>query len=158
MTTPPILKNRQLIVALRLLLGVVFIYASLDKIANPQQFAIAVRGYQLMPLQFSNLFAIALPWSELIVGIFLILGIFTRQAAAAVFLLLGMFIVAVSTVLIRGMVIDCGCFSSEGGSHTGPMLIIRNTFLLVSALLVMRYDTGFLSLRPTLRKTSPEAS
>lgn len=144
-----LIKNRTVNTGLRLILGVVFVYASLDKILEPQHFAISVRAYQIIPLSLSNLFAVAVPWSEMIAGAMLILGVFTRRAAAAVFILLAMFVIAMATVLVRGMVIDCGCFGEEKGSSTvGPFLIGRNLFLMAAAFIVMRYNDGFLSLRP----------
>jgi hypothetical protein len=48
---------------LRIVLGCVFIYASLDKIRHPDLFAEAVYNYQLLPEVAINLWAIWLPWS-----------------------------------------------------------------------------------------------
>ena len=141
-----LLKSRELNLALRLFVGVLFLYASLDKIQHPHQFAISVRAYQIVPIGFSNLFAMLVSWGEAVAGSLLILGLFTRKAAAAIFILLIMFVAAVSTVLVRGMVIDCGCFKSDSGSTIGPMLIVRNIGLMVATLVVMRFDEGFLGL------------
>lgn len=139
---------------LRLLVGATFVYASLDKIQHTQQFAMSVRGYQILPVAVSNLFAVSVAWTELTAGIMLILGIFARKAAAAVGMLSVLFMAAITIVLVRGMVIDCGCFSAEGGSTVGPMLLLRNLLLLAGALMINRFDTGFLSLagRPTPAK------
>ena len=53
----------------RLILGGVFIYASLDKIAHPAEFAKAIGNYHVVPFGLENLMALALPWLELIAGI-----------------------------------------------------------------------------------------
>jgi uncharacterized membrane protein YphA (DoxX/SURF4 family) len=124
---------------------VTFVYAAYDKVLNPHQFGIAVRAYQIVPLNLSNLVAIVVAWSELVAGLLLILGVFTRQAAATIALLLLVFIAAILTVMVNGLVIDCGCFSPEGGSKVGLFLLIRNLLLFVACLLIMRYDSGFLS-------------
>jgi uncharacterized membrane protein YphA (DoxX/SURF4 family) len=142
-----ILTNKGFIFLLRIVLAVVFIYASYDKILHPHQFAIAVRAYKILPISVSNLFALMLAWSEMIAAVLLILGIFTREAAAALFLLLATFIIAITTTLIRGMVIDCGCFKAgEGHDPIDFGLLTQDTFLLIAALLVICYDKGFLSL------------
>jgi putative oxidoreductase len=141
-----ILKRKEVILLLRLVIGVTFVYASFDKVLDPHAFAIAVRRYQIIPLTFSNLFALALAWSEFIAGILLIAGLFTRQAAGALFLLLGMFVVALAIVTVRGMVIDCGCFGSEGGAQTGPLLIVRNLLMMTACAVIVQYDRGALSL------------
>jgi uncharacterized membrane protein YphA (DoxX/SURF4 family) len=141
-----LLKRKEVILLLRLIVGVTFVYASYDKVLHPHAFAIAVRGYQIVPVNLSNLFALAVAWAEFVAGILLIVGLFTRQAAGAVFLLLGMFVVALVIVVVKGMVIDCGCFSSEGGSQTGPFLIGRNVLLLAVCVVIMKYDRGTFSL------------
>ncbi|MGD8415120.1 MAG: MauE/DoxX family redox-associated membrane protein [Candidatus Latescibacterota bacterium] len=141
-----ILKRSEVVVLLRLILGVTFIYASHDKVLDPFAFSIAVRGYQIVPVSLSNLFAIVVAWSEMIAGIMLVAGLFTRQAAGATFLLLSMFVVALLIVTVKGMVIDCGCFSSEGGSQTGPLLILRNILLMAAAVIIIKYDSGKFSL------------
>jgi putative oxidoreductase len=141
------LAHRGLNLALRFIIGGMFAYAAFDKVLNPAAFAMAVRGYKLIPFSISNLFAIAVSWSELFAAVMLILGILTRKAAGAVFILLIVFIAAISAVMVRGMVIDCGCFG-EGGSHTSWLLLVRNAFLLIGAFLIIRYNDGWLSLYP----------
>jgi uncharacterized membrane protein YphA (DoxX/SURF4 family) len=141
------LKRKEVILLLRLIVGVTFVYAAYDKVVHPHAFAIAVRGYQMIPVNLSNVFALAVAWAELVAGILLIVGLFTRQAAGAIFLLLGMFIVALVTVTVKGMVIDCGCFSSEGGSQTGPILIARNVLMMAACVIIARYDRGQFSLQ-----------
>jgi hypothetical protein len=82
----------------------------------------------------------------MVAGVMLILGVFTRQAAGALVLLLVVFAAAILIVMVKGLVIDCGCFSPEGGSTVGPFLLIRNLLLLLACVIIMRYDQGFLSL------------
>jgi uncharacterized membrane protein YphA (DoxX/SURF4 family) len=141
-----ILKRKEVILLLRLIVGATFVYAAHQKVLHPQAFAIAVRGYQIIPVSASNLFALGLAWAEMVAGLLLIAGLFTRQAAAALLLLLGMFVVATATVMIRGFVIDCGCFQSEGGAQVGPALIARNIPLMAACVLIIRYDRGAFSL------------
>ena len=148
--------GRVFVLVLRVFLGFLFVYSSADKILDPARFAVAVRGYELLPLSLGNVFALTLAWTELFAGIMLVLGVYTRQAAGAVFLLLVMFVTAIATTIVRGMVIDCGCFSNEGGTQTGYWLIVRNLFLIAASLLVMRFDTGFIGLSKYLsRKDTP---
>jgi uncharacterized membrane protein YphA (DoxX/SURF4 family) len=141
-----ILKRSEVILMLRLIVGVTFIYASYDKVLDPFAFSIAVRGYQILPVSVSNLFAIVVAWSEIVAGVLLVVGLFTRQAAAATLLLLSMFVVALLIVMVKGLVVDCGCFSSEGGSQTGPLLILRNLLLMAACVIIMKYDKGKYSL------------
>jgi uncharacterized membrane protein YphA (DoxX/SURF4 family) len=139
-------SNKVFVFALRIFLGVIFVYSSADKVLEPDRFAIAIRGYQILPLGLTNLAALVIAWGELLSGIMLIFGVFTRKAAAAVLILLLVFTVAIVTTMVRGVVVDCGCFANEGGSQTGFHLVLRNLFLLATALMVMRFDRDFFGL------------
>lgn len=143
---------RLLNLVLRLFLGGMFVYAAWSKVLEPAGFAMSVRGYKIIPFALSNLFALGVSWTELVAGAMLILGVFTRKAAGAIAILLVMFIVAIAMVIVRGMTVDCGCFGSEGGSSTSWLLIVRNLALLTAAYLIMRYNDGFLSLFPGVRR------
>lgn len=137
--------GRVLGLLLRLFLGGLFVYAAFSKVADPTGFAMSVRGYKIVPFALSNLFALSVSWTELLAGVMLILGLWTRKAAGAIAILLAMFIAAIAMVLVRGMVVDCGCFG-EGGSSTSWLLIVRNLGLLIAAILIIRYNDGFASL------------
>jgi uncharacterized membrane protein YphA (DoxX/SURF4 family) len=139
---------------LRILLGGLFVFSSIDKVQYPDEFAIAVRAYKLLPVGLSNLFALGVAWAEIVAGGMLILGIMTRRAAGAILLLLVAFTVAIATTLVRGLAIDCGCFSNEGGSQTGFTLIIRNLFLMATAAILILYDRGLWSLSAVFSKRS----
>jgi putative oxidoreductase len=141
-----LLKRKEFVLALRLVVGITFLYASMDKVLRPDQFAIAVRSYHILPVSITNLFALVLAWTELISSGLLILGLFTRQAAGALLLMLVMFVVALAAVIARGMAIDCGCFTSDGGASVNFVLIFRNILLIAACLLIMRFDRGWLSL------------
>jgi uncharacterized membrane protein YphA (DoxX/SURF4 family) len=147
--------GKAFILVLRVLLGVVFVYSSSEKVLDPARFAIAVRAYELLPPPLTNLFALVLAWTELLAGIMLILGVYTRKAAAAVLLLLVMFVGAIATTIVRGMAIDCGCFGNEGGAQTGYWLIVRNILLIAASLMVMRFDSGFADLSRFLSRKTP---
>ena len=139
------LRSRWLNLIARFVVGGLFFYAAFEKVLHPAAFAMAVRGYKLIPFSLSNLFAIAVSWSEIVAATLLILGILTRKAAGAIFLLLIVFIAAITAVMVRGMVIDCGCFG-EGGAHTSWLLLVRNAALLFLTFLIIRYNDGWLSL------------
>jgi len=131
----------------RLILGAVFIYASIDKIQNPADFAKAINNYHVLPFGLENLMALALPWLELFVGICLIIGVMVDGATILVVLMNIMFIFAISQALARGISIDCGCFSvssESGGSTIGIQTIIRDIgYLILSYVVYFRKDRLF---------------
>ncbi len=74
-------RHRVFILAARLLLGGIFVFASIDKILHPAAFADAVYNYQILPDSLINLTAVFLPWLELILGGCLIAGVWLPGAA-----------------------------------------------------------------------------
>ena len=127
-----------LVILCRLVLGGVFIYASLDKIANPAEFAKAIGNYHVLPFGLENLLALFLPWLELLTGILLIAGIMVDGATILIISMNIVFIFAVSQALARGISIECGCFSvsTEGGSNIGFQTILRDFVYLIMAFII----------------------
>jgi uncharacterized membrane protein YphA (DoxX/SURF4 family) len=97
----------------RLILGGVFIYASVDKILHPAAFAEAVYNYKILPDALINLTTIILPWLELLLGIFLVSGVYLPGAIFLINILLVTFFVALVFNLARGLDIHCGCFTTS---------------------------------------------
>ena len=117
---------------IRLILGVVFVLASVDKIFHPAPFAQAIYNYQILPDVFINLTAIILPWLELLLGILLICGLWLPGAAILANLLLLVFFGALLFNVARGLDVHCGCFStSTEGTPTTAWYLIRDTIFLV---------------------------
>jgi uncharacterized membrane protein YphA (DoxX/SURF4 family) len=143
------LRNPRLHLVLRLLLGLVFTYASLGKIADPPAFARIVYQWQTIGPVPSNLVAVTLPWLELLAGLLLVAGVWRREAAAVVAVLLIIFMGAAIGVLARGVDVDnCGCTSVAAASvapawppdwmrGVGWFLVVRNLVLLAGALVLV---------------------
>jgi uncharacterized membrane protein YphA (DoxX/SURF4 family) len=104
-----LLKNIALIC--RIILGVVFVWASFDKLFDPKGFAEIIYNYKILPTQMVNLTAVVLPWIELVCGILLIIGFYHRGSVFILNCLLIIFIVSIGSALYRGLDIQCGCFT-----------------------------------------------
>lgn len=128
----------------RLIVGGVFIYASFDKIAFPYEFAKIVKNYNILPDNIGLVFAYVLPWVELALGIFLVVGLFIRPTAFSLSFILSMFMAAIIIKSIEGNIENCGCFSTiEGkGGQSLLYLIIRNAILLLLCIFIMRSNKG----------------
>lgn len=135
----------------RLIFGAIFIYASIDKILHPEPFAKAVYNYQILPHLLINPTAIVLPWLELILGVFLISGLFREGSVGLVTLLLLIFLGAMAFNLARGLNVDCGCFSSSRSGPTGVHMgwyVLRDALFLIPAFYLL--FTTFLRRREIL--------
>jgi uncharacterized membrane protein YphA (DoxX/SURF4 family) len=140
------LRNPLLERAMAVALGAVFVYASLDKIAQPAEFARIVYRYQLLgPNAFlgpayANLLAATLPWVELAVGLLLIAGLWRREAALVAGAMLVMFVGAVGWTMVMGIDVEnCGCFSvGDQGRQTGWTLLLGDLVLLAMAVVLVK--------------------
>ena len=137
-----ILENRWLSIAIRLVLGALFIYSAWPKIADPPGFAQMLSNYRLLPDAWVNPMALVLPWLEMVAGISLIAGIMRRGAALWIAVLLVVFIGALSINIARDVAVDCGCFSVAASQKSHAELIAsmkldiaRDVGMLLMALL-----------------------
>ena len=108
-----ILGNRKVLTVLRLAIAATFIVASWDKIIHPDAFASIVEGYQILPLGLVPLVAIWLPWTELVAGVTLVVGAWTRAIGLLLSFLTFVFLVALAQAMARGISVQCGCFSLD---------------------------------------------
>ena len=141
-----ILNNNILLLAIRLFLGFIFIFAAVTKFSDPEGFSQSIYNYKLMPDFLINFLAIAFPWIELIAGILLVFGISIKENSAILSGLLVVFIIAIGISMARGLNIDCGCFGTVGGTKIGIQKILENIGLLVLGLILIKYDSKYLSL------------
>jgi uncharacterized membrane protein YphA (DoxX/SURF4 family) len=136
----------------RLVVGVVFIYASFYKIAEPELFAKSITYYKAMPVSLVNIMAIIMPWLELFTGVMLILGVFSKSNAFIIAIMLLIFIVAISQALLRDIDISCGCFRPEGEERIGLGLLSRDIIWFFMCLQIMRFDSHRFSLSRFFRR------
>ena len=106
--------NPYLILLIRCLLGLVFVYASYDKILDPGKFARDIANYHIVPFGLENSIAIILPWLELLIGAGIILGIFLDGSVVLSGSVLILFIFMIFQAMMRGFNIECGCGLKEG--------------------------------------------
>jgi putative oxidoreductase len=112
------LASPWLTVRVQIALGLFFVVAALPKLVDPPSFAHMIYNYRLVPGTFVNVMALAMPWLELLIGLALVLGIWTRTSASLVGTLLLVFIAAISVNLARGNAIECGCFDVSAANKT----------------------------------------
>jgi uncharacterized membrane protein YphA (DoxX/SURF4 family) len=107
------LSNGYLVLLARLILGVVFLVAAIDKISDPASFAASIDNYKIFPHSISLVLATLLPWLELLCAFALFFGIAVHGSALLTCAMLTLFTVAVISGLLRGLDISCGCFTQD---------------------------------------------
>ena len=137
----------------RIVLGLIFVFASFYKILHPAAFVQAVIGYKLLPFFMVNLFALILPWLEFISGIFLLLGLLTGGSILIINLLIIMFLFAMISALVRGIDIGCGCFPPWIEQKITIRLFLRDAIIFLVALQVFFCDRRVFSLDKLIRRS-----
>lgn len=128
----------------RVTVGTVLLVAGFQKLGSAQSFAQEISNYRLLPEASIDLIAVTLPWFELLVGALLIVGLQTQVAALSASLLFLGFEVFIVSALVRGLNIDCGCFS--GASAVSWVHAVVDLLLLASAGLLFFQGPGRLAL------------
>ncbi len=133
----------------RLLLGIVWIWAALSKLAHPLRFVQAVRAYDATPEWLSKAIGYGLPVLELSLGLVLIVGIMVRISAVVSSLLLLVFLIGLVLAAARGLQLSCGCFGGGGATDQGTSYtidILRDVGLLLVAVYLVVFPMTRLSI------------
>jgi len=130
--------KRAAIIAIRLLLGGLFLAAGLSKVGAPRQTLATVYSYQIeLPDWVANTVAHTLPWMEILLGLGLLSGFWLPVTVGWTAAVLLVFTVLTAQAWWRELPIDCGCIdlsalhpalaalSTPGGAT------LRNLVLLV---------------------------
>jgi uncharacterized membrane protein YphA (DoxX/SURF4 family) len=134
---------RRVVLILRLLIGLVFLYAAYTKLRQPWMlFAMSIDAYQILPAWAAMFLGHWLPWLELLIGVFLVAGILLRYTSATATGLLLVFFALMTRAYLKSMAIDCGCFGL-GEAITAATLARDGLLLALSATLTI------LALRPS---------
>jgi uncharacterized membrane protein YphA (DoxX/SURF4 family) len=128
LTSTPVRRGAQII------LGLLFLVASLAKLVDVTSLASQVHNFHLLPFWSEHLVAMTLPWIEFVAGLALVLGIRARAGAWLVGVLLAGFTVGIVLAMARGLNFECGCFGTADGTRVGWTKLGENLGMLALAV------------------------
>ena len=107
----------------RLGAGQVFLFAGLIKIGDPASVAASIHAFGVVPSdsRLISLAAYIIPWTEVIAGLLLVAGLFTRAAATVILLMLAGFVALIWNAMSQGKEVECGCFGKIKLFCDGPL-------------------------------------
>jgi len=151
----------RLTVLVRLIVGGIFLISGLAKIADPVRFLLTLREFQLLPNALESFLAVYLPWLEFLLGLCIVVGILHRTASLMIAGLNGAFIIAIGSVMARGIEVDCGCFGLLADAlHLPDMAdgkaIVRNLVLMAMCLHIFRSEATGWTMERYLGMRRPE--
>ena len=138
--------------AARLVLGIALLWAGLSKVTRLAANVSQVKLFGLpIPDWLATVVGYLQPPIEIIFGLLLILGLFTRVSAAAATLAMIIFIFGIIWAWSHGLQIDCGCFSPGGELEPGEQNkylqdIIRDAVLTAGGVWLVIRPSSVLSL------------
>jgi protein-disulfide isomerase len=133
-------------------LAVVFGWAAVAKIGDPQATVRAVRAYDLLPNVLATAMGRGLPAFELVLAVALLAGVALRFTAIVTAGMLAMFTFGIISADVRGLRIQCGCFGNGGPTenpHYGGE-IARDVAMLAVAVVIAVIGHSRLAIGPRL--------
>ena len=113
----------------------VLAYAALGKLGRLAEFIGQLTAYRLLPARLSRAAAVAVLAAELGCAGLLVAPVTRTVGALLAAVLFAVFLVAQASAVVRGLLIDCGCFGgSDELSVVGPVSLARTALLLAMAL------------------------
>ncbi len=156
--------NPWTLLLIRVVNGGIFFLFGLGKAVQPhQQFYEVMKVYDLLPAQFIPVVGSVLIYADLIIGVLLIVGLFTRFSAWAVAGMLVFYMLVIFQAVLRGIPLEnCGC---SGGyielGTTPPEVLARDAIMLASmawflaarAKSALQFDSLFASSAESVHNT-----
>jgi len=146
-------------VPLRVGLGAIFLAAAWFKLrppvnalalSGPQDFSNSIKAFKLGLPDFAvRLATSAVPWTEALCGALLVIGLWTRAAAALIAAMTTLFTALVISLIARDMLhVKCGCFGDRGlvcPGAAGWCKVVENGVMIAAAFALAMTRTHVLS-------------
>ncbi len=129
----------------RFILGCIFLASSLGQFSSFRTLADEILDYRLVSRKQAQVIAHILPFVELAVGLFYIVGFGLAPVSILAIILLFIFTGAIAINLVRGRRFSCHCFGNFSAT-IGPAAIVRNFALAVLAFWMLLHVSMTFSL------------
>jgi uncharacterized membrane protein YphA (DoxX/SURF4 family) len=129
--------KRWLLVAGRLGIAVIFLYAGIAKVREPWlQFAVSIETFKMVPETWLEPIARILPWCEIALAIALLPGILARWFSLILTGMLGFFLFIGIRAYAKGLTVDCGCFGAGNSGAVDAKWFVEHAAMLALGLAV----------------------
>lgn len=136
----------------RVLVGALFVAAGVLKVGHFNDLAAAIAGFRILPEPVIAPLAVILPFFEIGLGVYLILGLFTRITAIVAAVQLLLYSGAIASAVIRHIPANCGCFGPQDQAPADwPHVLIDLALSGVCAAIAWRAP-GLLALDQRIKR------
>jgi uncharacterized membrane protein YphA (DoxX/SURF4 family) len=136
----------------RILLGALLLIAGGLKVGHPAELAASIAGFRLLPAAIVGPLALALPYVELLLGFYLVAGLFTRAAAMIAAAQFVLYSGAIASAVVRHISANCGCFGPNDVSAPDWPHVGLDIALAAASVFVAWRAPGALALDLRLRR------
>jgi uncharacterized membrane protein YphA (DoxX/SURF4 family) len=134
------------VLVLRVAVGALFIWAGGAKIGHADVFAAQIAAFRIVPHALIAPLALLLPFFEVLLGGYLVVGLYTRVTAVIAAVQLAIFATAIGSAVMRGLSLSCGCFGPGDKTVTSWPEVIRDVAFAAVAAFVAWQAPGMLAL------------
>lgn len=135
----------------RFVLGALLIWAGAAKVGHPEALASAIAGFRLLPSMVVAPLAVILPYVEILLGLYLVAGLFTRVAAWIATAQFVVYAGAIASAVLRGIPANCGCFGPGDAAVADWPHVAFDLALAALALFIALRAPGAFALDRRLR-------
>lgn len=140
--------------AVRLLIGSLFIVAGATKVGHFDDLAAAIAGFRILPEGLVGPLAVVLPFFEIGLGLYLAAGLFTRAAALISAAQLTLYAAAIASAVLRHIPANCGCFGPQDQATADWPHVFVDLALAGVCLLVAWRAPGLFSIDNRMRSNA----
>lgn len=137
----------------RFAVGATLVVAGASKVFHAASLAAAIAGFRLLPATIVGPLALALPYFELLVGIYLLVGLFTRATATVAAVQFLLYAGAIASAVVRHIPANCGCFGPGDTAVSDWPHVAFDGSLAIAAAFVAFAAPGAFAVDRKLRAT-----
>lgn len=139
------------VLVVRVLLGGLLLAAGASKVGHSTDLASTIATFRLLPAQIVGPLALALPYVEILLGAYLVAGLFTRAVAIVAAVQFFCYAGAIASAVLRHIPANCGCFGPHESSTADWPHVAFDLMLVAASLFIAFGAPGALAVDRKLR-------
>jgi uncharacterized membrane protein YphA (DoxX/SURF4 family) len=137
----------------RVIIGALLVAAGMLKVGHAVDLAAAIAGFRLLPTAAVGPIALGLPFLEVLLGGYLVAGLFTRVAAIVASAQFALYAAAIASAVIRHLPASCGCFGPNDSAVADWPHVAFDLGLAVASAFIAYGAPGVIALDRRLRSS-----
>ena len=121
------------------IIALILLISGLSKIYNPGEIESSIRNLTGLSGDILLIPTLLLPSFELILALLLLTGTRIKETTKIVSALFLLFLLFSFYAIVKNIETDCGCFGGLVESKTNIFMLIRNAFLFIATIYLVKY-------------------